>query len=198
MATLLTVSTHPPYVSTAGRSDEADRFREADGHIARFVAQLEQRGFLEKGVMMIVGDHRAMTPVLSREQQRLGADAEVAVPAILLGNTGLPRGPIAGNMQQTDLIPSLRHAISDHSCRSELQGRFLGAGERAARYVVHADPMRRNQVIVIEGDIEYALVLDGDYTHWAEAPPRAQDADRIREYVNSERMRRMVEFRASP
>jgi hypothetical protein len=41
-------------------------------------------------------------------------------------------------------------------------------------------------------------VLDGDYTHWAEAPPRAQDADRIREHVNRERMRRMVEFRASP
>jgi lipoteichoic acid synthase len=197
MATILTVSTHPPYVSAAGLLDEAERFREVDRQIARFVNELEARGFFQNGLMMIVGDHRAMTPIPASEQKRLGEDAEVSVPGVLLGNTGLPPGAVAGNMQQTDLIPSLRHVMSEQACRNEWQGRFLGANPQPARYVVHGDPMRRNQVVVIEGEAEFTLVLDGDDTRWLDAPPQPQDADRIRDQVNRERMSRMAEFRAA-
>jgi phosphoglycerol transferase MdoB-like AlkP superfamily enzyme len=197
MATILTVSTHPPYVGADGRPDEAQRFREVDRQIARFAGALGARGFFRAGVMVIVGDHRAMTPISDVEQRRLG-DAEVRVPAVILGSSGLARGAIAGNMQQTDLIPSLAHLMFERSCRNEWQGRFLGENPQPARYVVHADPMRRNHVIAVEGNARYTLALDGDDTHWRTAPPRPQDADRLREEVNRERMSRMVEFRGSP
>ncbi|MGZ5080435.1 MAG: LTA synthase family protein [Usitatibacter sp.] len=197
MATVLTVATHPPFVSAAtGRMDEAAAFREIDRQLGRLASTLKARGFFDKGLMLIVGDHRAMTPIPVAEQERFGASASARVPAIALGKTGLPPGEWRANMQQTDLIPSLRYLIDDHACRSDWQGRLFGAEPRAARYVVHTDPIRRNQVVFIEGNSEYRLLLDGDDTRWDTAPPRLQEADRLRDQVNRERMSRMVEFRA--
>jgi hypothetical protein len=195
MATLLTVATHPPFYSPAtGRSDEAESFREADRQIARLADTLESRRFFEDGILLIVGDHRAMTPIPAAEQARLGPSAPMRVPAVVLGKTGLPRGEWAANLQQTDLIPSLRHVIDEYSCRSDWQGRFLGKDAAPARYVVHADPMRRNQVVVIEGPSQYRLLLDGDDTRWRIGPNRIADANLLRERVNRERMERMAEF----
>jgi phosphoglycerol transferase MdoB-like AlkP superfamily enzyme len=196
MATLLTVETHPPFVSASkGALDEAAAIREVDRQVARLVSTLKSRGFFDQGMMLIVGDHRTMTPIPVAEQRRFGASAPARVYALALGNTGLPRGEWRANQQQTDLIPSLRYVIDDHECRSDQQGRFFGDKASGARYVVHTDPMRRNHVVFVEGDSEYRLVLDGDDTRWITPPPRIQDADRLREQVNRERMSRMVEFR---
>jgi lipoteichoic acid synthase len=198
MATVLTVATHPPFVSAAtGRMDQAAAFREIDRQIDRLVSTLRSRGFFDKGLMLIVGDHRAMTPIPVAEQERFGASAPARVLAIALGKTGLPAGEIRVNLQQSDLIPSLRYLIDDHACRNDWQGRIFGGDPRAARYVVHTDPMRRNQVVFVEGDSEYRLLLDGDDTRWSTPPPQLRDADRLREEVNRERMSRMVEFRAA-
>ena len=48
--------------------------------------------------------------------------------------------------------------------------------------------MRRNQVIVIEGEAEYTLVLDGD-EHALAGASAPQDADRLRNQVTRERWR---------
>jgi hypothetical protein len=195
MATMLTVATHPPFVSpTTGRMDEGASFREVDKQIARLVATLESRRFFDNGVMLIVGDHRAMTPIPAAEQLRFGVSAAARVPAVVLGKTGLALGESTARAQQTDLIPSLRYLIGEHACRTELQGRFLGAPPKPARYVVHVDPIRRNQVAFIEGESAYRLELDGDDTRWTAPPPLAEDADRLLGAVNRERMARMVEL----
>lgn len=194
MATLLTVATHPPFFSPqTGRMDEGASFREVDRQLARLVDTLESRGFFDNGVLLVMGDHRAMTPIPVAEQVRLGPSAPARVPMVALGKTGLPRGEWAAPMQQTDVIPSLRHLIGDRSCRNEWQGRFLGDKPGAARYVVRIDPSRRNEVVFAEGNAEYRLELDGDDTRWATAPPRLEDADRLRNQVNRERMARMSE-----
>lgn len=198
MATVLTVATHPPFVSArTGRMDEATAIREIDRQLGRLVSTLESRGFFDQGLMLIVGDHRAMTPIPEPEQKLFGASASARVPAIALGRTGLAPGEWRANLQQTDLIPSLRHLIGDSACRNDWQGRFFGDKPSAARYVVHTDPLRRNQVVFFEGNSDYRLVLDGDDTRWSTPPPQLQDADRLREQVNRERMSRMVEFRAA-
>jgi lipoteichoic acid synthase len=196
MATVLTVATHPPFYSAqTGRMDEAAAFGEVDRQVARLAATLRSRGFFDNGLMLVVGDHRAMTPIPVAEQMRFGSSAEARVVALALGKTGLPRGDWPAQLQQTDLIPSLRHLIGDHSCRNEWQGRLFGDKPSAARYLVRVDPERRNQVVFEEGDAEYRLELDGDDTRWTLPPPRIQDADRLRNEVNRERMARMSELR---
>jgi lipoteichoic acid synthase len=196
MATLLTVATHPPFVMPgAGIAGEDDMVREADRQVARLAAQLRDRRFFDDGVMIVVGDHRAMTPIPREERAALGPAAEVRVVGFAIGRTGLPPGEIHGNYQQSDLIPSLRHLIARRACRDEWQGRFLGAQPDPANYVVHADPLRRNELTVIEGPREYRMRLDGDDTRFLDSPPLAQ-AGALVQRVNAERMARMKEFSA--
>ena len=195
MATLLTVATHPPYISEDGHRDEGERFLETDRQIGRFAAALEARGFFADGLLVVVGDHRAMTPIPDEEEELFGDTAAMRVPAVIVGRSYTPKGEWHANAQQTDLIPSLRHVIAPQSCRSELQGRFLGEDPRAPRYVITPNPMRRNLVSVVEGTAQFTLLLDGDDTRWLRAPPRLPDADRLRNRVNIERMARMPELR---
>jgi lipoteichoic acid synthase len=194
MATVLTAESHPPFNARAtGRNDEAAIFREVDRQIARLANGLEARGFFRNGVLIILGDHRAMTPIPPLEVDRLGPSAPWRVFAIALGKTGLAMGEDRRSFQQLDLIPSLQHVIGGRSCRSDWQGRFLGSKPQPARYVVRADPLLRNQVVVSEGDREYRLLLDGDDTRWIVPPDDARDASLLLEEVNRQRISRMPE-----
>lgn len=194
MATLLTVGTHPPFVLPGrGVVGEDETVREADRQVARLEAQLRERGFFDNGVMIVVGDHRAMTPIPREERHALGEEAEVRVMAIALGKTGLPPGELRGNFQQVDLIPSLQHLVGRRNCRDEWQGRFLGPDPDPADYVVHLDPLRRNQLTLLQGSREYRIQLDGDDTRYVGERPRAH-ADALLQRVNYERMSRMAEF----
>lgn len=193
MATMLTVASHPPFpVPAIGRNDEAVSFRDVDSGLARLVDALDSRGFFGKGVLIIVGDHRAMTPIPAQELERLGASAPARIFAMALGRTGAHPGEEPHNLQQTDLIPSLRHLIDRQSCRNEWQGRFLGAEAQAARFVVRADSMNRNQVVVTEDARQYRLLLDGDQTRWISPPPDAEDAKRLLGEVNRQRIARQA------
>jgi hypothetical protein len=198
MATVLTVETHAPFYSPATRrSDEGAAVREVDAQLARLAAELERRGFFAHGVLLIVGDHRAMTPIPQAELERLGPSASARIVAIALGATGLPRGRQDGRFQQADLIPSLEYLLSDRSCRTPGQGRFLGPDPQPARWVVRADPLRRNQLDVSDASAEHHILLDGDDTRWLDAPSDGVEARRILGEVNRERMSRMVELRSA-
>lgn len=198
MATLLTVGTHPPFTLPGrGVVGDDETMREADRQVARLAATLRERHFFDNGLMIVVGDHRAMTPIPREERRALGSAAEVRVMAFALGKTGLPPGEIHGNFQQLDLIPSLQHLLAHRSCRDEWQGRFLGPGPDPADYVVHSDPMKRNELTLIEGAREYQILLDGDDTRFVGERPHAR-ADELLQRVNYERMSRMSEFSASP
>lgn len=195
MATLLTVGTHPPFVGRAhGEGSEEAQFRQLDRDLEAFVHALEDRGFLREGILFVVGDHRAMTPVSADELAHLGPSAAMRVPAFALGATGLAPGRVDVPLQQVDLVPSLRYRIDGQACRDEWQGRLLGGEPRGARYLLQPDPMRRNELAVIEGNSRYRLVLDGDDTRWKDAPPDAREANRLIRRVNLERMSRMTEF----
>jgi hypothetical protein len=128
--------------------------------------------------------------------EALGPAAEMRVMAFALGKTGLAPGEIAGSYQQLDLIPSLQHLLAHRSCRDEWQGRFLGPQPDPAENQVHSDPLRRNELTLIEAGHEYRILLDGDDTRFIGERPRAHAEELLRR-VNHERMSRMVEFSAS-
>lgn len=196
MATLLTVETHPPFVMPGrGMVGEDEVVREADRQVARLAGRLRERRFFDNGVMIVVGDHRAMTPIPREERRRLGSAAEVRVVGFALGKTGLPPGELHGKFQQTDVIPSLRHLVATRTCRDDWQGRFLGKDPDPPVFLVHADPLRRNELTVIEGAHEYRMRLDGDDTRFLDAPPPGEASMLLRR-VNAERMSRMAEFNA--
>jgi len=61
---------------------------------------------------------------------------------------------------------------------------------------VHSDPIRRNELTLIEGPREYRIQLDGDDTRFVGERPRAHAEELLRR-VNAERMSRMAEFSGS-
>ncbi|MFY2763906.1 LTA synthase family protein [Arenimonas sp. MALMAid1274] len=172
MATVLTVGMHPPFVARdGGDGGEAAAVRKADAAIAEFARALDQRGYFRDNLLVVVGDHRMMAPVRRDELQRFGPAAMVRVPAFVVGASGLPPGPVPGEFQQVDLVPSLQYLLDARSCRSPLQGRMLGADPQAAPALVLADPMRYDQVLARVAGREHVLVLDGEDSRWRGAAP---------------------------
>src|SRR5690606_25289114 len=101
-ATLLTVESHPPMVDRAtGRSSEAAVMARVDAAAAEFARALAGRGFFARGGMLLVtGDHRAMSALHREEIDLHGAAAFARVPLIVVGG---PPGPavVDGAFQQT-------------------------------------------------------------------------------------------------
>jgi len=195
MATILTVQTHPPYGMPGEANDEDARFRTVDADVARFVEGLGRRGFFRDGLLVVVGDHRAMTPLDQQEEVAMRPGAPWRVPLVVIGRAAAGHGAQPGRFQQVDLIPSLSALIGDHACRTAWQGSFLGAAPQPARFAIAPDPQQRDRVSVLEGASEYRVVLDGDRTRWLEPPDDAAAAAELIDHVNRERISRMAGMR---
>ena len=128
----------------------------------------------------------------------MGASAEMRVPLIVVGDEAVPAGMNEALVQQADLLPSLRYVLGRQSCRTDWQGRFLGGPPAAPRFLAYPDPFRRNQVVVLEGERRYRLVLDGDDTRWIDPPSDPAAAQQLLARVNAERISRMAEFGYAP
>lgn len=163
-AALLTVETHPPFLDRAtGRLDEPGVFLRADAALGDFFRALEQRGFLQHGIVLITGDHRSMTAVAPEEWARWGESALSRVPMVIAGDSGLPRGVVEAGFQQTDLLPSLLQlTTAGEACREAGQGSFLRADPQPAEYVLHARGDQRGRVDILYPDGEAWLDLAGD------------------------------------
>ena len=174
VATVLTVGMHAPFVPLDGaEAGERGAVRAADAAIGDFVDALDARGFFEDGLLFVSGDHRVMQPVTRGELEIFGDDALVRVPAFVVGAGGTPPGPVDGDFQQVDLVPSLQYLLTaGEGCRSALHGRMFGPSPVPAPVQVFADPMRYDQLRVVAGGRSHLLVLDGDDSRWdGPAPP---------------------------
>lgn len=111
--TLVTTSSHIPYIDPLGREDtEENVFQFVSSQIARLHRDLRQHGFYENGILLVTGDHRKMTPISEREVERYGDSAKARIPLLLLGK-GVEAGKIDPRFfQQSDLLPMLDIAIN--------------------------------------------------------------------------------------
>ncbi len=67
---LQTISFHKPFNSPYGDTEE-DARRYADKTLYYFYQQLKKEKFFDNGILIIVGDHRKMTPLMSGEKEAL-------------------------------------------------------------------------------------------------------------------------------
>lgn len=171
-ASLLTVTTHPPFVNPeTGLTDEEGVFREVDTAIAGLHAYLDERGFFKNGVLLVTGDHRAMTPIRADEYQREGETAFSRVPLYAWGPADFGSGRIDGTFQHSDLLPSLADMTESQSCHHAGQGLFLRPVPKPAEFALHARGMPRDRIDVYSGNAVGAVVLAGDDSHWIGAKP---------------------------
>jgi len=117
MLTLETVSTHQPYLDPAtGKPDIEAVFRFADHQAGRFINALEENDFFENGILVVMGDHRSMTPMTKQEKHTFGEEAFSKIPFFIL-NGDQPQSH-EGNFQLSDVLPSFQYWLADEVCYS--------------------------------------------------------------------------------
>lgn len=189
VSTLLTVSTHPPYVDPrSAKIDPENAFKYVDLQIDRFYRALKERGFFDDGVLLILGDHRTMTPLHKEEYRAFGERSFARVPFVVAGKVDMPT-VIDAPFQQTDIGPSIAELLGLEACVSPFTGHFLRADPLPADYVVHTRGDDRNRVDVYWGDggAVAGFRLDGDASSWlGDPPPNAGD---VAAWIDSRRHR---------
>ncbi len=189
LAFLLTVSTHPPFIDP--RSDtpgEEGAFQYADEQIGTFYSALEKRGFFHNGILLILGDHRSMTPIMSAEMKRFGDSALARTPLVVATDLPLARGEVRGAFQQTDILPSLADLIDTSACRSPAQGLFLRQQPIPPAYSLHVRGDKRDEIDVFFDHQQGQVILDGDNSHWR--GPKPADWQQIMDGILLDRIAR--------
>jgi lipoteichoic acid synthase len=187
-ASLLTVSSHPPFIEPQSRQHgEEAVIRYVDRQLGSFHRELEAAGFFDNGLLLITGDHRAMTPVTAPEAKRFGERALSRVPLVVAGRSSLGPGRHDALAQQADLVDSLGVALGDEYCRNASRGTFLTAPPVEPRFVIHVRGDRRSWLSVYMAQGDSIVRLDGDRTGWLGTAPA--NGESIVRHVNMERIR---------
>ena len=104
---LETVSTHQPYKDPdSGKRSLELAMKYADREFGKFLDELDQSRFFDNGVLIVVSDHRSMTPMSSEELDLWGEAAHSRVPAFMIGNDIRPGSIDEATYSQSDLTPS--------------------------------------------------------------------------------------------
>jgi lipoteichoic acid synthase len=186
-ALVMTTGTHQPYLCPEqGLYSEQCTFRAFDDQVGRFYAELTRRGFFKNGLLLIVGDHRAMTAISNAEAQRFGLERTTSRIPLIVCNGGRNSGSVDTPFQQVDIHRTLLNLVSPMKTADHWQGDFLGAPPRPARYIVHVNPDARDRLTVFKGEETLAVKLNGDATDLVAAsgrplahPDRAQILDMV-------------------
>jgi phosphoglycerol transferase MdoB-like AlkP superfamily enzyme len=187
IAGMLTVSSHPPFISPeTGRNNFEATFRYVDAQVGYFYQQLEKRNFFETGVLLILGDHRTMTPLRKEEVKRYGERAFSRVPLIVAGKAEMPK-IVEEPFQQTDIMPSLAWLLGLEFCQNPFVGNIFRPSQ-APQYVIHMRGDDRDRIDVYYGKQEIAgFKLDGDDSYWMTLPP--PDREVVEAWINLSRIR---------
>ncbi|UCF30775.1 MAG: LTA synthase family protein [bacterium] len=182
------VSTHHPFIEPEGRSTrERDVFLYADRQLGRFHDALEERGFLEDGLLVVTSDHRSMTPLRRDEYDRYGEESPARVPLTVMGLDVEAGRTIEGYFQQSDLKGSIEYLTGNARATFDKGGNLFSEPPAPSKYVLYYSGNERDRVDVFTPDGAHAIRLRGDET--AFAGNRPEDAKEILDFVNCVRTR---------
>jgi len=104
--TLQTISSHTPYNTPYWRSEE-EMYRYEDESFANFYEQLKENKFFDDGILIVLWDHRKMTPLEDEEFKKRWATAAAKIVGFVIGNW-IKKWKIDNNLyQQTDIFYSI-------------------------------------------------------------------------------------------
>jgi Sulfatase len=182
-----TVSTHHPFLNpeTEVRSEEV-AFRYADKELGLFYEYLEESSYFDSGLLIIVGDHHAMTPLRAEEIERFGRlKAPAYVPLIVVGGqfdkevSHLP-------FQQVDIYNSIRSMVEGESCTSSWVGDLWR--NVPPDYILHKRGDRRYLLSVFSEKQDFEVKLAAEETAVLNDYVSEDDAREILGAIHSARL----------
>ena len=146
-----TISTHIPFSSPYGDTQE-DSYRYADDALWAFYSWLQERNFFDNGILIIVWDHRKMSPVTKDEIVQRWRSAQGRIVWAIIW-TGVTPGLLPAMIQHNDIHYSIKQLISD---RDFLSPPFWSS--------IWDDSIRRDVSVRYCGYVErdYVITLDED------------------------------------
>lgn len=189
---LMTTGTHQPYyVPERDAFSEFAAVARMDAQVGRYYEALKSAGFFENGVLLIVGDHRAMTPVGAAEAALFGPQrAPARIPLIVCD--GKHRGMVGLGFQQADVYRSLANLISEDKRVSDWQGDLLADPPMPPRFILHKRGAVRNELYIYTTGQARTVRLFGDDTDLVDQgglPDGSVDRQAILDTVNRARTR---------
>ena len=105
---LQTISSHTPYNTPYGRSMEW-MYRYEDESFSKFYEDLKATNFFDNGILIVIWDHRKMTPLEDKEFAKWWTTAAAKIIWFMIGKW-VPTNKLANWIyQQTDLFYSMLH-----------------------------------------------------------------------------------------
>lgn len=110
----LTISSHPPYMDPQKIANTRENvWKFVDLQLARLIDRLEDGGFFQRGILILLADHREPGPCSKEELTKYGATAKERIPLYIQG-VGVPSNRLDGRFfSQADLFAMLSDAISE-------------------------------------------------------------------------------------
>lgn len=179
LAVVSTLSTHVPFYNPeTSERGEAAAFSYADKAFDMFIQSLRVRQYFDRGgVVVLTGDHRALTPVTSAEFDRFGDSAPARIPLIVIGDHLPQKATVTtAPFQQTDIAPSLAYLAGTEACFSSRQRNLFAAHQESGRCIFHARGDQTNLVTTFCPDETATVRLDGDDSDFIGDPPRNRQA----------------------
>ncbi len=165
------ISTHRPYIDVVSGQpgNEKSSFMQLDKVLGEFYRYLQDSGYFDNGILLITGDHRAMTPTAAGELELFGDSAGNRVPLILVDRNLPAPVEVLDHYQHVDVFSSLKTFAGSESCELDLFGSFYNGQSKASRFqppqcLFFARGDDRNMVSVRCGEQKAAVLLDGDDT----------------------------------
>jgi phosphoglycerol transferase MdoB-like AlkP superfamily enzyme len=156
------VNTHQPYYYPDGKEikqSEEFAFRYADDQLSKVIKKLTG----EDTMIIVMSDHRAMTPVTKHE---LSDSKRMSVSHVPMFMIWKHQKKVVDNVfQQTDIIPSIVNAIRGRRCSSSSRGAIFPLDKMVdSKCVYHARGDERSKVSVMCDSRQFDVLLDGDDT----------------------------------
>ncbi len=166
---LETVTTHQPYVDPdSGERSLEKAMRFADRAFGEFLEKLDGSGFFEKGLLVVVSDHRSMTPVSSEELERFGVGTFSRVPAFMIGGGIKPSTFDDRVLSQGDLVPTFDWWLTGETTLGPHDAVMLD-GSSTTKCAFHARGDRRSLLEVICPEGYGQVRMEGDRTRFVQS-----------------------------
>lgn len=184
-----TVSSHHPFIEpTTHRKSESAAFAYADRQLGHFYDTLDRRGRLDSLMLVVVSDHRTMTPLRPEESALYGEEAHALVPLVIADPDRPGPQRVEARFQQVDLATSFDAMLSGRSCTTAIRGDLLADPPAPPRCTLHARADDRGKVDIACGDDRATVRLHGDDTRLENGS--VPDAGTLMNQIDLERIER--------
>ncbi len=187
--TVITVTTHPPFVNPeTNKPSQEGAIKYVDNAVFDFYQALEKINYFEDGILVIVSDHRSMTPLSKEETDQFGKQAVSRVPMVVIDKSYHGNANTTQYLQQSDLLNSFDYLINENHCYRKGEGNVFSNPALASTCVFHSrGDYRDNMDVYCDSSNQSATIkLYGDKTKVIEGSLKNEQS--IIEMINTSRI----------